>query len=119
MKYKNREVDGFSVGVELGKNKIGNKLSDFKNNEKFVANILRQLKIDGWSYAEAPIDDLVEITPSEIGLEPVNTLFSKVKEVFEKVSILVLYKDFDENDTNLEEIYEPLNIELFTVRTII
>lgn len=114
MKYKNRQVEGFSVGVELGKAKIGNELQDFKNNEKLVASRLRQHGIHGWNFIEAPVDDLVVINPESDNLDDVNSLYSKVKEVFGNVSIQVLYVDFDDNGHNLEDIYEPLNKQLFS-----
>ncbi|EPR13913.1 hypothetical protein [Ruminiclostridium papyrosolvens] len=114
MRYKNRQVEGFSVGVELGEAKIGNKLQDFKDNERLVANRLRKHGIHGWNFIEAPIDDLVVINPNSNNLEDVNNLYSKVKEVFENVSIQVLYADFDEKGHNLEDIYESLEEQLFT-----
>lgn len=109
MKYKGREVIDFSIMVELGNEFKG----DFKNNQSYVARVLARKNVDNWIGVESVIDDLVIITPKENNLTSVNELFKTVSNFFEKVSIHVLYNDFDSNGHNLEEFPQELNADLF------
>lgn len=113
MKYNGREVEDFTIGVQLGADKVSEKLEEFKDNEKFVANMLRQNNVKGWDYAESPVDDLVLIIPSDDDIESVNRLFNDVNKLFDKTIIAILYSDFCKNGHNQEEITECLNITLY------
>lgn len=113
MKYNGREVEDFTIGVELGKDKVCETLEEFKANEKSVANTLRQNDVDGWEYTEAPVDDLVLIVPADNTLEAANRLFCDVKRLFDNAHIAVMYTDFDENSHNQEEYTECLDVSLF------
>jgi hypothetical protein len=113
LKYNGREVEDFTIGVQLGENKVCVTLEQFKANEKFVAKQLRKHDVHGWDYVEAPIDDLVLIVPLVYDIESVNTLFCEVQDIFKNVYISIQYTDFDENSHNVKEITECLDISLY------
>jgi len=108
MKYNDREVADLSVLVKLGEDCM----DKFKENQMYVADILRKNKVKGWSYTEAIMDDIVSIACIENSLEAINNLFSNVKKLFNNSNIGVFYDDFGDYDYNEEEFSDCLDANL-------
>lgn len=111
MKYNNREVGNFQLDIELGDNyKNGN----FKGNQKYVWETLKDNNITGWYSVEAVMDDLVIVEPKVNSLETINKLFIQVKSLFSKVGIGVYYDDFKGYDYNEETFDDCLDVRLLS-----
>lgn len=115
MKYKNREVEELNIYVKLGDKYKADNITDFNENQEYVADILIKNNILNWEFTEAVMDDLVRIATNAKTVEEINDMFIKVKPLFNNVEIGVFYDDFGEFDYNEESFNNVLDVNLFYV----